>query len=353
VKSPPPLYTTEVGPDSSHGQGGAFLFCAIVFAVFSLAGCAPKWSPSPFDAERFATSTPFSGSEEDLLSQAILARKKGDAVGAIARLSALETRGTDNPRVLYQLAIAFEVAEDFETAAAVYIEVNTRDPAPQLRRDASFRLALCLWELDKNKAAFRAIRALPEHTRYSLPDRITADLALGVAWIRMDRKRKGKAQTLRALVAAEGSEIAHWMRSMALFTLMELELQAASSLDFQVREKKQTVRLNARVAHIKAGEDRLRRVMQLNEVDWMLSGWLALGDAYALFAEDLAQAPAPKKLTKSQQSVYKALIKEQADTLRIKSAKAYEWGVEVATRSARQDHRSARLLISRLKAISQ
>jgi hypothetical protein len=353
VKSPPPLYTTEVGPDSSHGQGGAFLFCTVLFTALMLAACAPKWSPTPFDAQRFTTSTNFTGSEEELLSQAILARKNGDALGAIARLSTLEKRGADNPRVLYQLAIAFEEAEDFETAASVYMEVNAREPAAQLRRDASFRLALCLWELDKDKAAFRAIRALPENTRYSLQDRITFDLALGVAWIRVDRKRKGKAQTLGALVAAEGSEIAHWMRSMALFTLMELELQAASRQDFQVREKKQTLRLADRVAHIKAAEDLLRRVMQLNEVDWMLSGWLALGDAYALFANDLAQAPAPKKLTKSQKSAYTALLKEQAGTLRIKSAKAYEWGVEVATRSARQDHRSARLLISRLKAISQ
>jgi hypothetical protein len=187
---------------------------------------------------------------------------------------------------------------------------------------------------------------------FNLHDRYTYDLALGTAWIRVGRTTKGVRRVLEALVSAEGSQETHWMRSMALFSLLELELDQANAQNFQVREKKQKTRLSSRVSHIQSAENLLRRIMVLNEVDWMLAGWLALGDAYFNFAQDLAQAPPPRTLNDGQKQAYSNLAKEQAEVLRLKAAKAYEWGIEVATRSARQDHRNARLLVSHLKELS-
>jgi tetratricopeptide (TPR) repeat protein len=352
VKSPPPLYTMEVGPDGSHGQGGAIYFWFLIVFSVLMNGCAPKWAPPSFNLEELAPFSNIPGSEDDLYAQGLLARKDGDAISAIARFSTLERQGSTNPNVLYQLAISFEVAEDFQTAAAIYVELKSRRPSPDLWRDANFRLALCLWELGENQAAYRAIQSIPDNVAFNLQDRYTYDLALGTAWIRIGRTTKGVRRVLEALVSAEGSQETHWMRSMALFSLMELELDQANTQNFQVRENKQKIRLSNRVSHIHAAENLLRRIMTLREVDWMLAGWLALGDAYVNFAEDLAQAPPPRKLNDRQKQVYSNRIKEQAEVLRLKAAKAYEWGIEVATRSARQDHRNARLLVSQLKELS-
>jgi tetratricopeptide (TPR) repeat protein len=349
VKSPPPLYTTEVGPDSSHGQGGALLFLLVL--VFGMSACAPTWHPEPFNVKSHAPSAEMPGNEDTLFEEAIRARKEGDAIGAIARLSALWQRGSDNPNVRYQLGIAFEVAEDFETAAAIYSQIQRTTEEPFLLRDATFRLALCLWELQENQAAYQALRALPENHAYTLQDRYSFDLAIGTGWMRIGRTKRGETRILQALVATEGSTEVHWIRSLALFALMEERLEKAGSLNFQVREKKQAKHLARRVARIKQAEDLLRRLMQLQEVDWMLAGWLSLGDAYAAFANDFAIAPAPRKLTAGQKNAYRELAEKQADALRIKAAKAYEWGIEVATRTGRQDHRRARSLVSRLKAL--
>lgn len=341
----------EVGPDGSHGQGGAIFFGLLLALAIVVSGCAPKWAPPAFNLNDIAPLNDVPGSEDDLYTQGLLARKDGDATSAISRFSTLERQGSTNPHVLYQLAIAFEVAEDFETAAAIYVEVKNRRPNPELSKDASFRLALCLWEIGENRAAYHAIRSIPDNTAFTLQDRYTYDLALGTAWIRIGRTSKGVHRILEALVSAEGSQETHWMRSLALFSLMDLELEKANSQSFQVGEKKQKRRLTSRVSHIHAAENYLRRIMPLNEVDWMLAGWLALGDAYLKFAEDFADAPPPRKLNQGQKQAYSDLTKEQADVLRLKAAKAYEWGIEVATRSARQDHRNARLLVSQLNKV--
>ena len=135
----------EDGPAGSHGQGGAFLFGLI--AIF-LVACGGKWRPQPFNLDAHVPTPALQGSETLLFEQAILARQNGDAVGAIARLSSLWKRGSQETRVLYQLGIAFEVAEDFPTAAAIYSQIKAQEEDPFLLRDATFRLALCLWELD-------------------------------------------------------------------------------------------------------------------------------------------------------------------------------------------------------------
>ena len=235
--------------------------------------------------------------------------------------------------------------------------IGTQDQASQAKKKIELiskgdPIAIIPEELNEDKAAYRSIRGLPENHAYSLQDRYTFDLALGNAWIRIGRTARGEQRILEALVATHGSTEVHWMRSLALYTLMELRLEEASSFDFQVREKKQGAHLTARVARIKEAEDFLRRIMQLTEVDWMLVGWLSLGDAYQAFADDFAAAPSPRKLTPGQKEAYRTLAEEQAESLRVKAAKAYEWGMEVATRSARHDHRSARLLRKRLEALS-
>jgi tetratricopeptide (TPR) repeat protein len=324
----------------------------LLVLVLGVSACAPTWHPEAFNVDAHAPSTGMLGSEDTLFEEAIRARQQGDAMGAIARLSFLVQRGTENPHVLYQLGIAFEVAEDFETAAAIYAQIQRTEEEPFLLRDAAFRLALCLWELQENRAAHRALQALPENHAYTLQDRYSFDLALGTAWMRIGRQKRGEIRILEALVATEGSSEVHWIRSLALCALMEKRLEEARGLNFQVREKKQAKHLTGRVARIKEAEDFLRRIMQLQEVDWMLAGWLILGDAYAAFADDFANAPAPRKLTAGQKDAYRDLTEKQADSLRIKAAKAYEWGIEVAILSARQDHRRARLLRERSKSLS-
>ena len=335
----------EGGPNSSHGQGGAFFISLIIVL---LAGCSTRYTPAPFNAAEHLPTVPYEDTPEHLFEDAVRARESGDSIGAIQRFSSLVASNHGTLETTYQLGIALEEGQHYAQAAGVYHQLKSEASGP-MRQDAAFRLALCLWEIGEDRAAARAIRSISSQNAYQLSDRYTYDLAVGVAWTRVGKKRRGEQKILETLVAADGSNKAHWMRSLALHALLENTLSYAEEQDLTVRPKRQFKQLTARVTLLREAEDYLRRIMLLGEPHWMLAGWLDLGDAYTSFASDMREAPVPKSLTPPQQEHYRAQLNNQAAPLQNKAILAYDRGLEVAIRSGRMDLQRATLLQERIK----
>ena len=334
----------EGGPDSSHGQGGALFIWAAVFFL----GCTGRYQPEAFQPalpsqEQALASLPL----EETLQAAVRARERGDFGEAIELLSILRSQGQTTPELTYQLAIALEEAQLYSQSVGLYREISRGPPSPR-KTDAAFREALCLWQLGEDRAAARSLRHIPQSGEWELSDRYKLDLALGVSWLRTGKSRRGQKRIIVTLSAAEGSSRVGFMRALAVHALMEHTLTKAVSLDLQVREKHQFRDLQQRVVLLQEAEDLLRRLMVLGEIHWMLEGWLALGDAYMAFAEDLSQAPYPKGLTTEQKTHYRSGLSDQALALQRKGLLAYDRGLEVAIRAGRQDLHSAKSLQSRL-----
>lgn len=334
----------EGGPDSSHGQGGAlFLFVALL-----LFGCTGRYQAQSFDPESFIrVPHPPAPSLEESLQTAILARERGRHEEALEILSLLRIHNQNSPEATYQLAIALEEAQLYSQAVGLYREI-VGSPSSERRNDAAFREALCLWQLHEDRAAARALKRVAPAGALELSDRYKLDLAMGVNWLRTGRPRRGEQRIIETLNATDESGRVQFMRALAVHALMEHTLSKAARLNLQVREKHQFRDLQARVALLREAEDHLRRIMQLSEIHWMLQGWLALGDAYMAFADDLSAAPAPRDLTTAQETRYRSGLADQALALKQKGLRSYDRGVEVAVRAGRQDLKAAQLLESRL-----
>lgn len=334
----------EGGPDSSHGQGGALFFGIALL----LMGCAGRYQPEVFHPVEIHSPSDYATIPfEESLQSGIQAREQGDFSLAIQIFSALLRQTPAPPELTYQLAIALEEAQLYSQAVGVYRGISRGAPSER-NIDAAFREALCLWQLDEDRAAARALKKIPRGGALELSDRYKLDLALGVSWLRVGKTRRGKTHIIEALNASEGSNKAGFMRALALHALLEHTLAMAARLDLQVREKRQPEHLYQRAALVREAEDHLRRIMQLGEIHWMLQGWLDLGDAYTDFADDLSQAPAPKGLTENQRSLYRQRLHEQASEIERRALLAYDRGVEVAARAGRQDLHAAKTLQTRL-----
>ena len=333
----------EGGPDSSHGQGGALL---LLFAVL-LVGCSGRYRPEAFDPNSYVTASSTSLPLAESVEAATRARAQGDFETALRILSRLRLEGQSSAESAYQLAIALEEAQHYSQAVSVYQELS-RDPSSVRRNDAAFREALCLWQIDENKAAARALRQVTPRGALALSDRLKLDLATGVSWLRTGKSKRGQRKIIEALNAANDTQSVRFMQALAVHALMEHTLAVAVELDLQVREKHQYRDLQKRVALLRESEDHLRRLMGFSEIYWMLEGWLLLGDAYMRFSHDLSQAPAPKGLTKEQKAHYRSGLEAQALPLRQKGLLAYDRGVEVAIRAGRLDLKAAQTLQSRL-----
>ncbi|MEC7240344.1 MAG: hypothetical protein VXW32_03845 [Myxococcota bacterium] len=313
-----------------------------------LCGCGGRYTPEVFDPLPYTldSSSPTAPLAEEL-ETAVRARERGDFPTALRILGHLRLQGRASSEATYQLAVALEEAQLYSQAVGLYRELS-REGSLERRNDAAFREALCLWQMDENRAAARALAKVRVHGALAFSDRLKLDLATGVSWMRTGKTRRGQKRIIEALNAANTTESVQFMRALAVYALMEHTLLSAAKLDLQVREKHQFRDLEKRVAMLRESEDHLRRIMGFAEIHWMLEGWLLLGDAYVSFATDLSQAPVPKGLSSEQASRYRSGLADQALPLRRKGLLAYDRGVEVAIRAGRLDLKAAQTLQSRL-----
>ena len=255
---------------------------------------------------------------------------EGDAQGAIDRLVWLREQGDNSAGLLYQLGLAYELDGQFEMALSVYELLALEDASQQHQLSVGFRRAMCLESLDRWDEALREYRRLPQTQGFDRHDRLTLDLALGVAELRAGREKKGRDLLERSLSATAQTEELPWLRAKAWYTLADVELQKANELSLDGAQRKQVRRLEARAAAIAQAEQYLVQVVTLEEPEWILAGLLSLGDAYADLRQDMLDVPVPEHLDEEGAAHYRAVLEQRTQVLLRKSYEAYDQGLVVA-----------------------
>ncbi len=323
-----------------------------------LVGCAAHTFVPPYDpgvhGPSVALSELYSDTPRDeLFQQAIVQRQTGDMEGAIQRLVWMELGGDTDPKVLYQLALAYEGAEDHTTALSVYDRLLARSVDVEVQRDAGFRRALCLVELGWHMAAVEQLQTLPGGNLFEPHDRYTYDLGLGVALLRAGKRDKGIALINTTLEATAGSDLVPWMRSMGWHALAvdALGRAAAKRLDMR-RYRRAGKNLTARAALIAEAEQYLVEMVKLTQPDWIMKGMRDLGDAYVAVHEQLNASPPPRRLNDDADEMYQEIMAERSHMLLGKAWKAYDQGLDIAGRFGMIDTRRAQELRERRDAIT-
>ncbi|MCB9761956.1 MAG: tetratricopeptide repeat protein [Alphaproteobacteria bacterium] len=283
---------------------------------------------------------------EAVFQEAVERRRAGDVEGAVHRLAWLHESGDRSPEVLYQLGIAYEMNEDFETALSIYDLILAEHPELPLR-DAGFRRALCLEELGRYDEALRQYKAIPQEQGFDRHDRYTLDLAMGIAALRAGRTRQGLRLIETSLLAVEDSREITWMAAKGRYALMDHALAQAADRPLEGSERKQVHNLEDRADLMAEAEAHLVKIIAQEEPEWIMAGLLSLGDAYMELHDAVAGAPAPRGLDADQTAVYRQELERRSTVLLRKAWEAYDQGLVVAGRFGVENRYTAQLTEAR------
>ncbi|MBL8615094.1 MAG: hypothetical protein JNM72_05720 [Deltaproteobacteria bacterium] len=254
----------------------------------------------------------------------------GDFAGAIDRLDVL--RGEQlHPelaaRVRFERGRAAELSHRCAEAVPLYEEVLAMPAAASgLRANAQFRRSLCLSDMGEHRAAKRGLRAADREPGVDALGHQKIAVEGGVQALRRGRERRGLPALQAALAALPEGE-APWVRSRALFALVERELAAAAQIQFRGDERAAAA-LVKRAEHIGAAEQHVIAIVKLREPEYVLAALLAMGDAYDALQVDLVAAPPPRHLTPDQVVLYREALVERGEVLRRKALKYWELGLQ-------------------------
>ena len=267
-----------------------------------------------------------------VLAEVVARRRVGDYAGAAARLDHLKGREVLLAGVAYHWGILAEVQEDYETAVARYLEVETRFPQSAQAADATFRRAYCLEDLGRHKEALEVVESLRSSGKWSRSDGITLSLEQGIVELRSGKKRQGIKRIVTALAAIEESNEQTWIRSRARIALARVQLEEAAGLNLRCRWF--TIRrLKARARLMAAAADQAKAAFSLGEPEFALQGLMLLGDAHVQLYEDMLQTPVPWRIKSADHELYRAAVKKRSAILLVKAHARYDEGVRVAART--------------------
>lgn len=253
-----------------------------------------------------------------------------DLEGAEQRLVYLAGLPDGPPEALYHLGVVYELRGELETAISAYDLLLTRSPPESLAPSVHFRRGLCLEELGRFEEALKAFSRVPTTGGLSLNDRVTYDVARGVAMLRSGRAAKGRELLNAALSATRTDEELGWILGKGWYHLARYELDQAAALTLDAPERRQKRDMQARAGHILDAEAMLVHVVEQREPEWILRGLLDLGDAYIRFREDMLRAPPPGRLTEEQASLYREGVDKSTKVLVAKAFNAYDQALIVA-----------------------
>lgn len=275
----------------------------------------------PALVEVFATQD-----HDAVFEEAVARRKSGDTEGAIQRLAWLERQNPGDFAVLYQLGLAYEARGDFEAALTVYDRMAGDDPQGSYALDWGFRRALCLEELGQYEEALAEYRALP----VPADGQKAATLALATEVAALEAGRGSIRSVEKAIDRASHDP---WMCAKAHVAIATHLLDESKGLEFDVGQRRQVKHLKARAGLIVDAESHIAAAVRLEQVEWILRGMLALGDAYADLADDLEGSRPPRG---ADPSTYGAALEQKSQVIRAKAYTAYDQGLVVAGRFAVQ-----------------
>jgi len=268
----------------------------------------------------------------DSIEESIRIRRQGDLEGARSLLVALEPRVDDAQRgwYLYQRGICEELLWRPAEAEALYRLVL--EGGGDTVVDARFRLALVLEDQGRGTEALEQVLELARARGFEEGDEVTIDLQRGSVEIATGRTRRGVRHIQDALARVEGGDTHRYMRAKGRYMLAKALLDTADARDMGSREQQGVRVLKSRTTEMMAAESQIIALIALEEPEWILASLLRYGDSYLRLADDLAAAPAPRRLNAAQASIYLGAMGVRADKVRAKARYAYDQGIQLAIR---------------------
>jgi tetratricopeptide (TPR) repeat protein len=272
-------------------------------------------------------------SNAEIITLATERRLRGDTEGALARLAVVIEQRPPPPEqadALYQLGLCHEREERFEQALAAYDRLVLSWPDSEVAQDGWFRRALCLEYLDRHREARRSLGHIDTAGGLDLHDRLTLDLQRGISLMRTGRVRAGAKLLESAEAAADGTDMATYLRGKARIARARALLDAAERLDLRGSQRSQERALEQRAAHIAAAEQQVAAAAYLGEPEWILEGLLVLGDAYLHLHEAMLESRPPRSLSEEGVALYREQVAERAAILQVKAWNHYDAGIAKA-----------------------
>lgn len=280
-----------------------------------------------------------------LIEEAMRMRQAGDATSAMHILTDIASMvpPTLKSAWLYQQGVTAELSGDTESAERFYLEVIAYNDT--LVPDARLRLAMVYQERAYFEGAYEQILALSGYSDLSEADQALIALQKGITELNMGHKRKGIQDIQTALVGADAAKLSPWLRAEAHYALAKVLYDEAMDIHLPVSERRAVRALKAHSERMKAAEQQVLAIIQLNEVEWVLAALLVMGDAWRDYALELAAVPPPRRVAKESDTLvaWKTAIGHYTDNANGKAWNAYDQGIKLAIRLAWESPRVAEL----------
>lgn len=278
-----------------------------------------------------------------LLEEAVKLRQDGRGEAAARMLKELEPLIPADlfGEYLYQRAITEELLVHPPEAMHLYERVIELGDARSA--DARLRLAMMLEDQGRGREALEQIRQLAGLNAWNDADALTIQLLQGMTEIDAGMKKRGIKHVQSALDGLDGTELDLWLRARARYSLARVLYDEAMDYHLVGSDRKAARNLKKRAIRMKAAEQQLLAMIQLNQVEWILAGLLAMGDAYRDWAVELRGAPPPKRLSDNEAITWRTEIGHYADNADTKAWHAYDEGLQLALRLSWESPRIAEL----------
>jgi tetratricopeptide (TPR) repeat protein len=257
---------------------------------------------------------------------------------------ALGRPGADVDRATYVQGLSWELQGDASQAIALYDVGLEQWPTSPLNRHRRFRRAEALGTLGEPLEALRWLRSL-DRADLDAQDRRKLTLVRGVLLLDAGKERKGLKHLEEGLQGP--ADQLTFYQAKARAALAELLATESQGLHLDARERRVQKRLVEHARLLGSIEKQVTAIAELDEPEWVLEGLLHLGAAYERLGDHLSTHRRPRRLTPDQQTIYEEEVGKKIETVRIKALRAYELGLDMATRLAWQSTRVQRLEASR------
>ncbi len=274
------------------------------------------------------------------IQEAVQIRQSGQNATALTFLEALEPQVPAEYRGLwlYQRGICAEVAWDYE--AAVALHQGAIDAGGEFVLDARYRQALSLEALGRDAEAVDAIRELARARGLDNTDRLAIAIQKATTEVKAGKRWRGTRHLNAALADAEAANLHTYLQAKAHAALAAAHFADAAELRLRGSEKRLVKRLKERAALITAGEDEILKIIELDEVEWVLASLLDIGAAYEALGSELEAVAPPRG---EDPAAYAQALAPYVNNVRTKARNIYGLGIELAVRLGWESPRVAKL----------
>lgn len=221
----------------------------------------------------------------------------------------------------YQRANNLALQRRYAQARDVYARIAGQAPDSHRGDDARFRVAELTGVLGDPEGAIDRLRDLRPWRRFDAADEAKIRLNYGWFTVQREQPRRARRRLRRALRKAEPGTVPYY-EAKAWAGRVRLHIDSVEDRVFEGSRRRIKKQLLERERAVLAGEDALRRIIDLEEPEWILDSILVLSAAYEDLGDDMLAADEPDDLTEAQRDLYRQGLQKQIDPL-YQRAEAY------------------------------